>query len=164
MRFHFEHNVPLPMERLFSFFENPERIELLHAGWSKLRLLHCENRVRVGAETWVELMIAGCIPMVLGFRHCLFEPPFRFGEQAIHGPFSKFLHIHEFAAQNRGTVVRDLLEVSLPWHYGPETIMRRLVAPGITRMFHSRAVALKRLVDAGTVERCVEQAGHRKER
>src|SRR5689334_18630179 len=95
----FEHIVPVSRDSVFRFFQNPARLELLHAGWSKVRLLHHENQVRIGAETWVEVTVAGFIPMVLGFRHTLFEPPVRFGEEAIHSPFSRFTHIHEFIAR-----------------------------------------------------------------
>ena len=154
MHFSFEHTVPLLRETVFAFFENPERLKLLHAGWPRIRLLHHETQVRVGTETWVEVTVAGFVPMVLGFRHILFEPPIRFGEAAIHGPFSRFIHIHEFGPRNGKTVVRDLLEVCLPWHYGGEILMKRSVAPAITRMFHNRAEAMTRLACDGTVARC----------
>ena len=151
MQFRFEHRVRLPRERLFSFFANPEGLEVLHAGWSRIGLLAHENQVRVGAETWVEITLAGCLPMVLGFRHILFEAPFRFGEQAIHGPFSKFVHLHEFEPLAGGTLVRDLLEVSLPWHYGGEGAVRHVLARHITKMFQHRAQALDRLARDGTI-------------
>ncbi len=151
MRFSFEHIVRLPRERLFGFFKNPEGLEVLHAGWSKVRLLAHETRVRVGAETWIEFTLAGCLPLVLGFRHTFFEPPIRFGEKAIHGPFSRFVHIHEFEPLAGGTLVRDLLEVSLPWHYGGEIAVRHLAARQITQLFQGRARALDRLVCDGTI-------------
>ena len=153
MRFCFEHVVPVAPEKVFGFFENPERLEVLHAGWSRVRLLHHETRVRVGAETWIEATIAGCVPMVLGFRHMLFEPPVRFGEEAIHGAFSRFIHIHEFSARDGNTVVRDVLEVCLPLHYGGEVAMRHVVAPILRRMFKNRAEALLRLAENGSLAR-----------
>jgi ligand-binding SRPBCC domain-containing protein len=154
MRFSFDHTVSEPRERLFAFFENPERLEGLHAGWSTVRLLHGEPQVRVGAETWIEITTAGFIPMVVGFRHTLFEPPTRFGEEAIHGPFSKFTHVHEFLAGNGNTTVRDVLELCLPWYYGGESAIRHGVAPVIRRMFHCRAEALTSLAQNGTLTSC----------
>ncbi len=164
MHFCFEHTVPLAREKVFAFFEDPERLEMLHAGWSKIRLLQHESRVHVGAETWVEVTLAGFVPIVLGFRHFLFEPPFRFGEEAIHGPFSRFVHIHEFGPQRGNTVVRDLLEVCLPRHYGTETAMKCCVAPAIKRMFYNRAEALTRLASDGTIARCASTSAPTKER
>lgn len=154
MRFHFEHTVPLAREILFAFFENPARLEVLHAGWSQVRVLAHETQVRVGGETWVEITLARCLPLVLGFRHTSFEAPFRFGEQAIHGPFSKFVHLHEFEPRAGGTLMRDSLEVSLPWHYGGEGAVKYMLAPHIAKMFQQRAQALDRLVGDGLITRC----------
>ena len=154
MFFQFEHRVPVAREAVFAFFENPRRLELLHAGWPEVRVLHCPARVSVGAETWVECVIAGCVPLVLGFRHNLFEPPLRFGERAIHGPFSQFVHVHEFKACGSGTIVRDLLEIRLPWHYGGETVSSIAVAGVVKRMFGRRAHALSRLAADGALAGC----------
>ena len=141
MHFCFENTVALRRENVFAFFENPERIEMLHAG-ERLRLLHCETQVCVGGETWVEVMVARVLPLVLGFRHVMFEPNVQFAEIAIHGPFSRFLHAHEFESRAGGTLVRDRLEISLPWYYGGEMAVKLLVAPEVTRMFRHRAKAL----------------------
>lgn len=158
MHFCFEHVVPASRDSVFSFFQNPARLELLHAGWSRVRLLHYENQVRVGAETWVEVTVAGFLPMVLGFRHTLFEPPVRFGEEAIHGPFYKFIHVHEFIGRNGTTVVRDHLVVSWPWHYGGKVALRYAVAPAIRRMFQHRAEALIRLASNGSLTSCTSSS------
>jgi ligand-binding SRPBCC domain-containing protein len=151
MRFCFECPVTLARETVFAFFENPEGLKLLHEGFSKIRLLHYERQVRVGAETWIELSVAGFVPVVMGFRHMLFEPPFAFGEQIIHGPFSRFVHIHEFDVQDRRTVVRDMIEVCLPWRYGGEIMTKRVVAPLIRRVFHNRAEAMAQLECNGSI-------------
>jgi len=154
MHFCFEQTVPLAPPKVFAFFENPGRLELLHPGWPKLRLLHHETQIRVGGETWIEVTVAGFVPVVFGFRHVLFEPPLRFGEESIHGPFSRFIHIHEFRLEDGKTVVRDLLEVCLPRYYGGRTIMRHGVAAAIRRVFDDRTKALAWLIEDGTVARC----------
>lgn len=158
MRFLFEHLVPLDRGSVFEFFQNPARLALLHAGWSRLRLLHHQAHVHVGAQTWVEVPFAGFIPLVLGFRHALFEPPVRFSEEAIHGPFSCFSHTHEFIDHGSNTLVRDILELRLPWYYGGNTAIRYAVAPVVRKMFHHRAQALLRLITNGTVTSCVMRA------
>jgi len=164
MHFRFEHLVLVPRERMFAFFQNPARLELLHAGWSHLRVLHHEPRVRVGAETWVEVTVGWVVPLVLGFRHLCFAPPVSFSEAAIHGPFERFIHLHEFDDRDGKTIVRDLLEISLPWRYGGDLALRRIVAPAIHHMLHHRAAALSRLVGDGTVARCISGVGPASER
>jgi len=149
VNFRFETIVPFPLESVFAFHESAARLELLHLGRPKVRVLAHEPRVRVGGETWIEISLLGLVPLALGFRHTHFEAPTGFGERLIHGPFSWFVHNHEFAPAPGGTLVRDLLEIRLPWYYGGETMMRTAVAPRLTRMFHERAEALNRLVENG---------------
>jgi ligand-binding SRPBCC domain-containing protein len=96
-------------------------------------------------------MFARVLPLVLGFRHVVFEPDRQFAEQAIHGPFSKFFHAHEFESRAGGTLVRDRLEISLPWYYGGEMAVRLLVAPEVKRMFRHRAKALHDLAQNGAI-------------
>jgi hypothetical protein len=91
MNFCFENRVPLDRETVFAFHQNPARLELLHAGWSATRVLAHAGNVHVGAETWIKVTLAGFLPLVLGFRHTVCEPPFRFGEEQMHGPFSRFI-------------------------------------------------------------------------
>jgi ligand-binding SRPBCC domain-containing protein len=157
MKFCFENRVPSPREAVFAFHQNPARLELLHAGWSETRVLAHAGNIHLGAETWIETTISNFLPLVLGFRHTLFEPPFRFGEEEIHGPFSRFAHEHQFESLGSSTIVRDLLTISLPWYYGGEFVMKWLVAPGIRRMFQNRAHALSRLIADGTLNRCLSK-------
>jgi len=72
------------------------------------------------------------------FRHFLHEPPLRFGEGLIKGVFSKYEHIHEFLPADPGAVVRDILDVRLPWYLGGELAMRLVVAPRLRRFFAYR--------------------------
>ena len=151
----FEHSVPLPRATVFAFHENPGCIAALHAGWSRLRLLAHDPQLRVGAEIWIEA--GDLIPLVLGFRCTVFEPPQRFGEELIHGPFARFGHIHDFREAAGSTVIRDLLEVEMPWQYGGKMATRTVVAPLLTRMFRQRAEAMRRLVANGTIVRLAAQ-------
>ncbi len=148
MNFQFEQKIELPRSSVFAFHEDPEHLELLHRGWSTFRMLRHDGSVEIGSRTWVEITFAGILPVAMGFEHRVYEPPLRFGEHIVHGPFSKFSHIHEFEEIDGGTVVRDLLEVELPWHYGGEVAMRALVAPTLRRAFKFRRDALLKLAQA----------------
>ena len=157
MHFQFEQMIALPRTTVFAFHEDPEHLVLLHHGWSAFRMIHHYGRLHPGSRTWFETTIAGILPVVMGFEHTVYEPPHRFGEQLIHGPFRKFTHIHEFDEVNRGTMVRDLLEIELPWHYGGELAMQHFIAPMLQRVFKFRGEALLKLAQTGAIVRRVEQ-------
>jgi ligand-binding SRPBCC domain-containing protein len=159
MLFCFESRVPAPLNVIFAFHQSPAGIALLHAGWCRLQLLKHPTQIHVGAETWTEQMVAGFIPVVVGFRHHVYEPPNRFGEELIHGPFSRFVHIHEFIEANGETVVSDLLEVKWPWQYGGDLMLRRVIAPRITTMFQRRSESLLRLWREGIISEWVAKGG-----
>lgn len=159
MRFQFEQVIDLPRTVVFAFHEDPEHLELLHRGWAAFRLIHHDGHLHCGSKTWFETTIAHILPIVLGFEHIIYEPPHRFGEALIHGPFKKFIHLHEFDEVNTGTMVRDILEVELPWYYGGEWAMKIFVAPSLQQAFQFRAAALLELAQSGViVQRAVTQS------
>lgn len=136
---------------VFAFHQDPEHLELLHRGWASFRMIHHDDSLYRGSRTWFETTIAGILPVAMGFEHSVYEPPYRFGEQLIHGPFSKFIHLHEFDEVTAGTTVRDLLEVELPWYYGGEQAMKLLVAPMLRRAFKLRGEALLKCAQNGSI-------------
>jgi len=156
MEFCFKHTLELPLETVFAFHENPTHLTALHQNRSGFRLLSHEGNVKVGSTTWVEVTIVGFLPVVLGFQHDLYERPKRFGEHLIHGPFRKFIHIHEFQSNGNKTIVLDQLDISLPWQYGGELSTRLILEPIIQRVFHLRSQAYSQISTDGTIERMVK--------
>lgn len=152
MKFVFRQWIDAPREVVFAFFRNPRCLPLLHAKENHIRVLRHGSDVRMGAETWAEVMMFGILPVIVGFRHDLFEPPQRFGESLIHGPFSKFTHVHSFLECLGGTEITDELEVELPLHYGSEIGVKLLVAAGMTRSFAARRRELIELVKRGELQ------------
>lgn len=153
MQFLFQQVVQRNLKDLFEFHRNPENLLVLLPGRPRLRLLYCDGRVAVGRQTWLQIRLAAGVPLVLGFRHVLYEPPHRFGERLIHGPFSTFTHIHEFEATGAGTLCRDLFEVELPWCYGGEAAVRTLVAPRLRWLLALRGRNLQRTAREGLTGR-----------
>lgn len=150
----FEHIVPVPLETVFAFFDKPANLAVLHRGRRSFRLLWYEDRVRVDGEIWVEEMIGGFVPVVLGLRHTVYEPPVRFSESLIHGPFARFDHLHEFVGRNDGTLIRDLLEIELPLLFGGEFAVRAILAPQVRRLFRFRQRSLELLAQSGVISQC----------
>ena len=148
MELTFEQVVPAPRDEVFAFHARPENLAVLMGCAPGFRLLHHDGAVQPGRETWVEVTWAKCVPVALGFRHTIYQPPERFGEELVHGPFRAFSHVHEFEAHADGTLVRDRLHVTLPWTLGGEIAMRAL-AGGLRRVFAARQRALSSFCRAG---------------
>ena len=157
MKFVFRQTIDAPRELVFAFFRNPRCLPLLHVKEKHIRVLRHGADVRIGCETWAEVTMFGILPVVLGFRHDIFEPPRRFGESLIHGLFTKFMHVHEFRECDERTEVVDYLDVEMPWFYGGEAGVRWLVWPGMKRSFEVRHRALSELVSSGEFRRRAEE-------
>ena len=148
MKLQFEHFFDVPAEELFAFHENPDNLALLLRGWATFRMVANDGHIRVGSITRVQERI-GLVWVGITFEHFVYEPPRRFGERQVGGPFKRFEHIHEFEPAGSSTILRDLLEVVLPWHLGGNLLMKLVVAPKLRRFFAFRHAELERLFREG---------------
>ena len=105
MEFLFEREVAAPREGVFAFHADPGNLEVLMRRCAGFRVLRHDRSIRPGAVTWVEQPVFPWLKVVMGFRHTLCEPPLRFGEEIFHGPFSRFVHLHEFEERPGGRKV-----------------------------------------------------------
>jgi ligand-binding SRPBCC domain-containing protein len=84
------------------------------------------------------------------------EPPFRFEDSQIRGPYSMWIHSHTFEESGSGTLVRDSVRYSVP---GGPLIHALMVKRDLRRIFEYRCAQLPRLLgfdptecEAGEVE------------
>lgn len=124
----FESEAPQSLERVYGFFSQPGNLHCLMDGCPEFRLLHHEPEVRVGGTVWFEQTVARCLPVVLGFRHVEVVPLSCFEDEMIHGPFRYFRHRHEFEPRGGATLIRDRVDLELPWYYGGALATKGLVS------------------------------------
>lgn len=79
------------------------------------------------------------------------EPPFRFQDSQIRGPYSMWVHSHEFQESDGGTVVKDLVRYSM---FGGSLVHSIFVKRDLHRIFEYRQATLPELltVDPGECE------------
>jgi ligand-binding SRPBCC domain-containing protein len=63
------------------------------------------------------------------------EPPFRFEDSQVRGPYSMWIHSHTFEESGGGTLVRDVVRYSVP---GGPLIHSLLVKRDLRRIFEHR--------------------------
>jgi uncharacterized protein len=148
VRLSFEHVFDIPAEELFAFHENPSNLTVFLRGWRTFRMVSNDGHIRVGSITRVQERM-GLIWVPMTFEHFVYDPPRRFAERQVRGPFKKLEHIHEFEEAGSGTRVRDLLEVALPWYLGGDLATRLFVVPKFRRFFLYRYTEMERLLREG---------------
>ncbi|MGE3173429.1 MAG: SRPBCC family protein [Planctomycetota bacterium] len=78
-----------------------------------------------------------------------FEPPHRFVDVMVRGPFRSLRHEHRFAAHADGTRMHDVLRWELPCGVAGRVADRLVVTPHLRRFLSVRAEHLKRHAEAG---------------
>lgn len=124
--------------------------------------LHLRTMARHG-ETMVEAPAGGTftegstvtwrarhfgIPFRLRSTVFAIDPPRRFCDRQIRGPFGSFLHEHEFEEHPRGTLMRDTVTFRSP--FGP---LGRLIDRLFMRRYMQRLIAERNALIAAEVER-----------
>ena len=145
----FERVYPALLGRLFALHEDPSVLVRIQPQGT-FRLVSHPGHIRPGGRV-VVLNRLGFVWFTFEFEHVVYEPPHRFGEVMVRGPFRSFRHIHEFEACEGGTLVRDRLEFALPWWLGGGVAERWVAARQIRGLFRKRQEALAEILEDGSM-------------
>jgi len=113
--------VPAPLDEVFDFFARPDNLARITPGWLDFRIVAPEQRdMRQGLE--IEYRVRPLlVPQKWVSRITAYDPPHRFVDEQVHGPYRRWRHLHEFepVATGNGAVteIRDRVDYALP--FGP---------------------------------------------
>jgi len=134
----------LPQSRgeIFQFFADPHNLDRLTPPWLQFKILSPANTA-MGKGTLLDyrLRLRG-VPIRWQSEISVWEPPHRFVDRQIKGPYKLWVHEHTFAADGGGTLVGDNVEYAVP---GGTLVQKFLVAPDIARIFDYRHKILEAL-------------------
>lgn len=159
----FEQWIPLPLNRVFEFFGNPENLPRIMPPWMRVRV---DKSVLVAppdaprgkkfAGTGSVIVVSFCLVPLLPLRvrseakivafgmHSFFE------DSHSDALFKSWHHRHEFVAEQRGpvfgTIARDVITYEL--RFGPlsNLVNPLFVAPQMRRTFEHRQRVVERLL------------------
>jgi len=125
-------SVDLPIEEVFEFFADANQLERITPQW-----LHFEVLTPRPIEMKAGLILDYRIPIPIKWRTEIsaWEPPFRFVDQQLKGPYKRWHHEHTFQEANGKTIVHDNV------HYiprGGSLIHRFMVKPDLEKIFSFR--------------------------
>jgi ligand-binding SRPBCC domain-containing protein len=133
--------LPLPPAELFPFFADAANLDALTPPWLNFHIVTPPPIVlREGALIDYRLRLRG-FPLRWRTRINVWQPPHRFEDEQIRGPYRQWIHEHTFAAHDGGTLARDVVRYAVPFDF---IAHRWLVRPDVERIFQYRSEALKR--------------------
>lgn len=131
-----------PPEEIFSFFADATNLERLTPPWLRFRILSSlPITMQAGAIIRYRLRLHG-IPIRWTSKITAWDPPKRFVDEQLSGPFQLWVHEHSFEASANGTLARDHVEYKVP---GGALIDRLFVRRDLEKIFDYRAEQLEQL-------------------
>ena len=138
----FQTELWLPAARLelFPFFANAANLQAITPPWLHFQIVGAQPaELRVGALIDYKLRVRG-VPVRWRTRITAWEPPHRFVDEQIRGPYRQWIHEHTFEECGRGTRMRDTVNYAVPMDW---LLHRWFVRPDVERIFHYRAQTLQ---------------------
>jgi ligand-binding SRPBCC domain-containing protein len=131
-----------PRQNVFKFFGDAQNLEAITPPW-----LWFEIKTRAPIEMLPGVLIdyrlrLHGIPITWQSRIEVWDPPHRFVDVQVRGPYRLWRHEHRFEEKGGGTLVRDHVEYAV---LGGRIIQKLLVARDIVRIFEFRRRKLEEI-------------------
>jgi ligand-binding SRPBCC domain-containing protein len=136
--------LPRPRDEVFAFFADATNLERITPSFLAFRIL-TPSPVDMRAGTFIDYRVGvRGVPMKWRSQITTWDPPVRFADVQVRGPYREWTHTHTFEERDGGTLVVDTVQYSLrgPRFIG-NAVNRLLVAPELTRIFLFRHDALQ---------------------
>ena len=133
--------LPQSPEEIFPFFGDAANLDAITPDWLHFKILTPRPFVmREGTLIDYRLRVLG-LPLRWRTRINFWQPPHRFVDEQLRGPYRLWQHEHTFVARDGGTLVRDDVRYAALLDF---LVHRWLVRPAIERIFTFRTEALRK--------------------
>lgn len=127
--------LPSPVSDLFAFFADAANLESITPPWLRFRISR-PRPIEMSAGTLIDDRLRlHFVPIRWQSENSVWEPPLRFVDRQLRGPYRMWEHTHTFKPANGGTLVRDDIDYAAP---GGPVVERFLVRPDLRRIFEYR--------------------------
>ena len=146
----FEQRLDAPPEAVFPFFADPRNLEAITPPLLRFRLL-TPDPVAMGVGTFLQyaLRIHG-VPVRWDTLIGEWDPPSRFVDVQVRGPYRLWHHTHELVGVDGGsaTLMRDTVRYAVGFGVAGEVVRRAVVARDVRAIFAFRAERVPGLVES----------------
>jgi hypothetical protein len=141
--------VPRPVREVFPFFADAANLNVLTPPWLDFRIITpLPIDMKQGALIDYRIGLKG-VPMRWRTLISLWEPPHRFVDQQLKGPYLLWHHTHEFIEQRQAGVAGTLCIDRVRYmHAGGPLAEKLLVGPDLRRIFDYRQEKMRELFGA----------------
>jgi ligand-binding SRPBCC domain-containing protein len=134
-----------PVVEIFSFFSKAENLQILTPNRLNFKILTpLPIEMRRGTVIDYQLQLMG-IPVKWKTEITVWEPPFRFVDEQLSGPYKLWRHEHSFKEENRVTWMRDTVQYDFFGWFLRNLIHYAFVKPQIRKIFDYRCLQIEKL-------------------
>ena len=134
--------IAAPLEEVFSFFADAENLETISPPWLRFRITTPGPIImKEGALIRYRLRLR-MVPISWTTRITAWQPPHRFVDEQLSGPFRMWVPEHTFEERNGRTLARDRVDYIVP---GGAIVHRLFVRPDLEKIFAFRENILRQL-------------------
>lgn len=140
-RLHSEVVISEPLDVVFPFFSDAANLQRITPAWLNFEVTSpTPIQMKPGQTIDYRLKVRG-LPLRWRSEITVWEPPHRFVDEQIRGPYKVWHHEHTFAEREGKTVCEDDVTYAVP---GGALVNRLFVEPDVKRIFEYRR---KRLLE-----------------
>jgi ligand-binding SRPBCC domain-containing protein len=134
----YEQYIDRPIGDVFDFFSRPENLaHITPASLGFVILTPSPIEMRVGALISYTIRLAG-IRVRWTSMITQYEPPKRFIDEQLKGPYTFWHHTHSFREHGNGTLITDEVKYAIPFGFLGEAVRRIFVRRQLDRIFSYR--------------------------
>jgi ligand-binding SRPBCC domain-containing protein len=134
----FQQHVSRPLPEVFEFFSRAENLEVLTPPWLNFKILDVSwQPIRQGTLIKYGLRFHG-IPLRWTSEIVEWEPPYRFIDIQLRGPYKLWRHEHRFETRDGGTLISDTINLALPLGFAGELAYKIKVESDVQEIFAFR--------------------------
>lgn len=138
--------LPQPLEGVFPFFADAGNLNAITPPWLHFQIVTPRPiEMRAGALIDYKLRVRG---LPLRWRTLIreWQPPYRFVDEQVRGPYRQWIHTHTFEARGGGTLARDVVQYAVPFDLIAHTLF---VRRDIEKIFAFRQETLRQRFGRG---------------
>lgn len=134
----FTQDVRRNLPEVFAFFSQAENLETLTPDWLKFKIMDVTpTPIRRGTLIRYHLRVHG-IPLRWTSEIVEWEPPHRFVDLQLRGPYKLWRHEHRFEAIDGGTRITDTVNLALPLSVIGDLAFKMMVRSDVEKIFAFR--------------------------
>ncbi|MHC5064719.1 MAG: SRPBCC family protein [Planctomycetota bacterium] len=139
--------VPRPIDEVFEFFADAHNLNELTPPWLSFSILTpAPIEMRVGARIDYKIRVHG-MPMRWRSEISVWDPPHRFVDEQLKGPYKLWHHEHSFQSVDGGTSISDLVQYRGRGGVLEPLIHKLFVRRDLDKIFSYRLKRLAELYD-----------------